>query len=176
MREKKHCLDTYFEKYYWLVMWNIGLFVKDYQAKEDICQETFIRLVGKLDDVPAKQVKSWLLRVSERLAKDYNKKGGKYRTDVGLELCEEFFFDVHADPGRIVIKKETCTEKKRVLERLKEEKPQWYEAIMMSSLEGMDNRAIGKELGVTSGLVSKWKERARKWLWDAYQKEYGDEG
>ena len=42
--------------------------------------------------------------------------------------------------------------------------------------EGLGYTAIGKELGVTSGLVSKWKERARKWLWDAYQKEYGDEG
>ena len=57
---------------------------------------------------------------------------------------------------------------------LKEIRPNWYEVIRMSCLEDMDTRAIGKALGVRPMLVSKWKERGRRWLRDAYRKKKED--
>ena len=60
------------------------------------------------------------------------------------------------------------------LKELKEIRPNWYEVIRMSCLEDMDTRAIGKALGVRPMLVSKWKERGRRWLRDAYRKKKED--
>lgn len=172
MKEKNHQLDEFFEKYRTMVIRNAYSILKDYYAAEDICQETFLRLSREMEKVPPKNVKAWLLRVSENLAIDYMRKGGKYRIDVGLdekmlEVSEEFY----ADPEQILEKKEKCENKGRVLGQLKEEKPQWYEAIIMSHLEGMDNTSIGKALGVTPALVSQWKGRGKKWLREAYKKE-----
>ena len=41
----------------------------------------------------------------------------------------------------------------------------------MSHLEGLDNRAIGKAMGISPLLVSQWKRRATKWLQEAYREE-----
>ena len=87
MKEKDHRVDDYFKCYGDVTFQNICLFV-DYHTAEDICQETFLRLSENLDHVNARMVKAWLLVVSERLAKDYLKKGGKYSTRVGLNLDE----------------------------------------------------------------------------------------
>ena len=85
MKEKDHRLDDYFKCYGDITFQNICLFV-DYHTAEDICQETFLRLAENLDSVNSKMVKAWLIVVSERLAKDHLKKGGKHVSRIGLEL------------------------------------------------------------------------------------------
>ena len=77
MMEKDHRLDDYFVQYKDMVIRNIYLYV-DYYTAEDLCQETFIRLQKYLERVKPEKVKAWLLAVSEHLALDYLKKGGKY--------------------------------------------------------------------------------------------------
>jgi len=42
----------------------------------------------------------------------------------------------------------------------------------MSYLENMDNPSIGRELGVRPYLISKWKERAKLWLKNAFEEAY----
>jgi DNA-directed RNA polymerase specialized sigma24 family protein len=61
-----------------------------------------------------------------------------------------------------------------VLQRLRIVHPLWYEALLMSWVENMDNHAIGQVLGVKASLVSKWKERARSWLKKEYEHEYAN--
>lgn len=172
MNEKNHLLDDYFMEYRKLVIRNAYLFVKDYHTAEDICQETFIRLGENLDRIPPEKVKAWLIRVSERLALDYLKKGGKYTIDLGVEeYSEEFMNDDYPDLSSMMVRKEEVECKERVLEKLKRERPLWYETIIMSSLEDMDNSSISKELGIKPNLVSKWKSRARRWLRDKYKED-----
>lgn len=157
-----------------MVIRNAYLFVKDYHTAEDICQETFIRLGENLDKIPPEKVKAWLIRVSERLALDYLKKGGKYEINLGIEeYGEEFVSDDYSDLSSMMVCKEEAKERKRVLEKLKRERPLWYEAVVMSNLEDMDNSSIGRELGIKANLVSKWKSRARSWLRDKYREEEG---
>ena len=47
MNEKDHRIDDYFVQYSDMVIRNICLYV-DYHTTEDLCQETFIRLCGKI--------------------------------------------------------------------------------------------------------------------------------
>lgn len=176
MEQKNYRLDSFFMKYRDMVIRNAYLFVKDYYTAEDICQETFIRLEKNLDRVLPEKVSSWLVCVSERLALDYLRKGGKYKTKVGLDEIEvNLLVDKYSDLSCFIEKKEEYEQTEKVLKRLKKEKPLWYEVLCMSYLENMNNPSIGKELGVKPALVSKWKERAKSWLKTAYEEEYKDE-
>lgn len=175
MDEKDRLLDDLFKEYRNLITRNAYLFVKDYHTAEDICQETFLRLAKHLDHVEPEKTKAWLIRVSERLALDYLKKGGKYKISVGLEGAADLTDDDYSDLSGIMEKREEYEQSGKVLRLLKKEKPQWFDAVFMSYWEDMDNHSIGKELGVKASLVSKWKERARRWLKDAYEREYPEE-
>lgn len=170
MNKKGNHFEDYFHDYSNLVYKNAYYMVKDKHVAEDICQDTFERLLEQQSRIPAKNIKAWLLVVSERLALDYLKKGGQYTTDVGLEISEEFFCDIYSDPGYILEKKEECAQKHTVLEKLKLKKPNWYEVILMSVLEEKDNQSIASELGASYGQISQWKSRGIKWLTKEYKK------
>ena len=172
MNERDHRLDDYFMLYRTTIMKNVYVFVRDYHAAEDICQDAFARLSGNLDHVPPEKVKAWLLVVSERLAKDYLRKGGKYRRVMEVEFSEEFVTDLVPDPLDLLIEREERAEKKRVIGCLKFEKPHWYNAMMMRYMEQMNDIEIREELGIKASLASKWRERAKKWVLGKYA---GDE-
>lgn len=172
MIEKDHQIDDYFEKYKDLVIRNVYVIVKDYHEAQDICQEAFSRLLLRLDKVPPKKVRPWLLRVSKHLAIDHLRKGGRHKTNLGLEISEEFLTDEDVDPVKIIVEKEQSAKRQIVLRRLKEVNRNWYEAIVMSSLENMNNYEIAKRMGINAGLVSLWKHKGRKWLQKAYEEEY----
>lgn len=177
MEKENDQLDDFFIKYRDIVIRNAYLLVQDYYSAEDICQETFIRLKKHLDHVAPEKVQAWLLCVSGRLAIDYLRKGAKYEINVGIDRTElELLAHNDSDVSCLVEKKEEYKQRKNVLKRLKKEKPLWYEVICMSYLEDMDNPSIGKELGVKSSLVSKWKERGKRWLKTAYENEYKERG
>lgn len=177
MEKENDQLDDLFMKYRDMVIRNAYLVVKDYYWAEDICQETFIRLERHLDHVPSSQVKAWLICVSGRLAVDYLRKGGKYEIKVGVDETDlELMEQNDSDLSSLFEKKEEYEQRGKILKKLKKEKPLWYDVICMSYLEDMDNPSIGKELGVKPSLVSKWKERGKRWLKTAYEKEYTERG
>ncbi len=173
MKEKDHRLDDYFKCYGDITFQNICLFV-DYHTAEDICQETFLRLAENLDSVNSKMVKAWLIVVSERLAKDHLKKGGKHVSRIGLELDKVDLEDLSSDVENMVEELEESRKKGRILKRLKKERPQWYDVLLMKYLEDMSDRVIGKKLGIRESLVGQWRRRARLWLRDRYSREYGE--
>lgn len=170
MDKENHQFDDFFRKYRNMVTKNVYSYVEDYYTAEDICQETFIRFRQNMDRVEPEKVKIWLFQVSKRLAIDYLRKGGKNKIDVGLEGARDIPADrKHFDLSAILEEKEDRELMGSALHRLKNEKPVWYDAVLMSYVEGMDNCTIGKELGVKAFLVSKWKARARRWLNRAYE-------
>ena len=155
-----------------MVIRNAYMHVKDYHTAEDISQEMFARLDENLDRVAPEKVKTWLLRVSDRLAMDYLKKGGKYEVTLGLEeFAEELVCGDYFDLSELMVRKEDTKFRSNAVLRLREERPQWYDVLLMSYLEEMDLRSIGKELGIKPSLVGKWKERARELLWNWYTEE-----
>lgn len=177
MSKKNHLFDDFFQQYHNDVIRNAYFKVKDYHTAEDICQETFIRFGEYMDEISEDKVLAWLFCVSERLALDYLKKGGKYTTDLGLEdeTLDEYSFRECLDPSYIYEQKcEQDYEKeleKRVLGKLKKKKPKWYELLCMCYKEDMDTAQMGERLGITSNLTSKWKNRLGNWLKKEFEKE-----
>ncbi len=155
-----------------VVIRNAYVYVKDYHVAEDICQETFIRFEQKMESIPDEKVIRWLLRVSERLALDHLRRGRRRGENLQLEEYVGVLEDNrNTDASRVFIQKEEYEERMRVLDQLREVRPNWHDALIMSYLENMDNSSIGKELGATPALVSKWKERGQRWLREAYKKQ-----
>lgn len=175
MMERDHRLDDYFEKYCDLVIRNAYAIVKNYEEAEDICQESFARLLLRIEDVPPKKVKPWLMSVSKHLAIDHTRKGGRYKMNLGLEISEEYFMDDENDPVEIMMEKERSANRRIILRRLKDVNRNWYAAIIMSELKNMSNQEIGDILGISPGLVSQWKHKGKKWLQNAYREEFGED-
>lgn len=171
MKEKDHRLGDYFKRYKQQIMWSVFLMTHDYHLSEDVCQDAFFSLWKNLNRVPAEKVGRWLFRVSERVCIDYARKGGKYKMVFKEEISDELAFDAEADPCSILIEKEEKEEKELVLERLRREKPLWYEALMLHYDEHMTDREIAKIMGVKASLIGKWRERTVKWLTKAYEEE-----
>ncbi|MCD8197488.1 MAG: sigma-70 family RNA polymerase sigma factor [Lachnospiraceae bacterium] len=161
-----------------MVIRNAYLITKDYYAAEDICQETFVRFSDRLAQVPDESVRSWLLHTSRRLALDYRR--NEERNSARIEyMARESGLEEQADTryfdlSDLLEECEKIQAKKETLLLLKEQRPLWYQVLLMSRVEGMRNGAIGLELDVTASLVSKWKERAGRWLRERYEKDYLD--
>lgn len=174
MNSVNHHLDDCFEKYNKIVIRRAYLIVKNQEEAEDICQEVFCRLEEKRPEIAWINPKAWLLQSAKHLALDHLRKGGKYKTILGLDetmKVELFGVPEYPDPSEFLLQKEEFEKRGNVLGRLRREKPEWYEVICMSYIEEMDNRTIAKTLGISSGLVSQWKRRAQKWLQKAYEEE-----
>lgn len=158
--------------YHTVVIRNAYMYVKDYHTAEDISQEAFARLGENLDRIAPEKVKTWLLRVSGRLAMDYSRKNRRHEVILGLEeFSEELLSDNYSDLSEMMAEKEDAEYRSNALMKLKEERPQWYDVLLMSCLEEMDLRSISKELGIKPSLAGKWKERARALLWDWYRED-----
>lgn len=169
-----HRLDEPFMKYKKMIIRHSFEYVKDYHTAEDICQESFLRLLKNIDKVPPDKMRVWLFRTATNLSIDHLRKGGKYKISIGLRDSDEInIYDEYMDLSYEFARKETCEEKEHTIKRLKEEKPEWYRAILMCHLEDMDNSSIGAAMGVKPTLISKWKERGRRWLRETYKREGG---
>lgn len=169
-----HPLDEPFMKYRKIIIRHSFDYVKDYHIAEDICQESFLRLLKNLDKVPPESMKMWLFRTATNLCIDHLRKSKRHKTAIGLTDYDEVnFFDEYMDLSDEIARKETCEEKEHIINRLKEEKPEWYRAILMCHLDEMDNSSIGTVMGVKPTLISKWKERGSRWLRETYKREGG---
>lgn len=177
MSQEHHLFDDFFLQYCNDVIRNAYSIVKDYHIAEDICQETFIRFGTEMYEISEEKVLAWLFCVSRRLALDYLKKGGKYTTELGLEneTLDKYSFGDYLDPSYIYERNcELDSEKeieKRVLEKLKKKNPKWYDLLCLCHREDMSTAQMGEELGITSNLTSKWKERLGKWIKREFEKE-----
>ena len=172
MIDKEHLLDEVLRKYRKLVLSNAYDYVHDYYTAEDICQETFLRYFRDCETIEKEKTKAWLLQVSGNLAKDHLKKGGRYTTDVGLDdVVLDTADDAYPDPANIIVTLEDIALRKLVLEKLKKRKEIWYDVLIQTELEGKTNEELADLYRVNPVLVSKWKERARRWLREHYELE-----
>lgn len=173
MKVKDHHLDDYFVQYKDMVFRNITLYV-DYHTAEDLCQETFIRLSEEKEKVRHECVREWLLVVSEHLAMDHLRKGGQMQTIIGLEPVRTEIPDIRLDTVLLAEEREESRRKYNMLFRLKTEKRDWYDALILKYVGQMSDKEISEKKGIRQSLVGKWRQRGREQLRKWYENEYSE--
>lgn len=66
--------DEIYSKYYKLSLKVAYSVVHDVDLAQDICQEVFIHMFFKLDEIDEKFAKAWILAYSKRIAVDFCRK------------------------------------------------------------------------------------------------------
>ena len=176
MNQKLERFHKYLDLYQKLVMVNAGKFV-DSQFKEDVAQETFLKMYERLDYLKDDTVKQWLIVVSGNVAKDYAKKGGA--VDVQSmepgELLEQIV--ECSESAEASFEREAKQKAARELIRtacnlLYEKNPNWYYILIDSCMAGMSSVQIAEVLHTSTRNVDVMKHRARKYLQKMLGKQY----
>ena len=175
MNEKDRRVTESFVKYGAGVIKNCYEYMRDFHEAEDLCQETFIKFSKNCGKVPEEKTWAWLLTVSTNLCMDSLKRSGRIHTVVGLPVPDAEDLISNVDIVGMFVDREDFSQHMLVLEQLRKERPDWYQVIMWSNVEDLDNDTIGRRMEKKPELISKWKGRARDWLRKRYKKEYPNE-
>lgn len=155
-----------YDQYYLLVMKVAYNVLKDYYYAQDVCQEVFVMLYKKVDDIDETMVKSWLLVTAKRKAIDLQKK--KY---YGREICKEEGLEKHEDirPEEAVLKKEFGN---RLFRELKEKDEDWFKIIRRVSIEKENPEQVARDLGISLSYLRTKLHRARSWIRENFGEDY----
>jgi len=151
--------------------------IVDHQTAEDIAQETFLKMLDRINCLDDKKVKAWLIVASRNLAIDYVKKGGSVSTcpmepNIMAELigstCESA--EESFEKGE---KQKAVLQLIGTAHRLLYEKnPKWSYILIDSCIAGMSSAQIAEVMNTTAGNVDAMKSRARAYLKSKLGKEY----
>ena len=114
---------------------------------------------------------SWLIVVSEHLAMDHLKKGGHYTTVLGLNMEDAKLLESCTDTADIILEREESRKRIRILQRLRLEKWDWYDVLMLYYVGRMTDKEISAEKGIRKSLAVQWRKRAQVWLRERYEAE-----
>lgn len=178
MSQKLERFHKYLDEYENLVWKHVYNHV-DKNWVDDITQETFIKLFEYLDVLPDEKVKPWLLVTSSNIARNYGRKGGKYKI-VSIddeEIMEYIEASMESDMHNIesILNQKAAHELLRTaLLVLYEKNPIWYDVIINACMLELSSKEIGKLLNLSASNVYVIKIRARKFLHKKLGKEYLD--
>ena len=168
MSQKLERFEVYLQKYEKLVVANAGNYVDD-QLAEDVAQDTFLKMYEHLDYLEDDKIKSWLIVVSGNIAKDYLKKGGKYKAESMDPVDLQFQMEARYESAEESFERSEKQKAARhllwtALNLLYEKNPNWYYIMLDSYALGMTSREIANVLDTTPGNVDVMKARARAYL------------
>jgi len=172
MNEKDRRVTESFIKYGTVIKKNCVDYLKDEHEAEDILQETFFKFGNSYEKIPEEKTKAWLLTVSSHLCVDLLKKSGRKPVVIGLPVPDAKDVIAPVDLSELFATKENGKEHLLVLEQLRKKHPNWYQVMLLSIVEELDNTTIGRLMDQKPELISKWKGRAREWLRKRYEEEY----
>ena len=168
MSQKLDKFQRYLHQYQKLIMVNAGNFVDD-QLAEDVTQETLMKMFQHIDYLEDNMVKQWLIVVSGNIAKDYLKKGGKYKAEFMDPVDLQFQMEARYESAEESFERSEKQKAARhllwtALNLLYEKNPNWYYIMLDSYALGMTSREIANVLDTTPGNVDVMKARARAYL------------
>lgn len=173
-----------FRQYYRLVMKAAYCVLYDTDLSQDICQETFLTFLEKVDTVDKTRFAEWFAVCSRRKAIDYCKKAYQVHEVVTADRAEKEDTDkmtqkndsggkkagyYNDDMAQMIVHKEFTG---KILNSLKAKNMDWYEIVMRTYVMGESDEEIVRALGITIGNVRTKRHRMMEWLKQRYQSEY----
>jgi RNA polymerase sigma-70 factor (ECF subfamily) len=132
----------------------------NWEAAEDLCQESFFRLYEKNMVFPnQEEAKYWLIRVVKNAALNYAKRKERERKAYQRAFREDHRQEETGEG--LLVKKETSEEVKSALEKLPDNLRM---VLILKEYAEMNYKEIGKTLGISEGNVKVRVFRARERL------------
>lgn len=156
-----------YDQYYLLVMKVAYNVLQDYHYAQDICQEVFIVLYKKRDNIDEALAKPWLLVNTKRKAIDFQRK--KF---YGREVCEESHDlqkKAEKTPEDRVLHQEF---KSRLFLELKTRDEAWFEIIMRVVIEEQEPAQVARDMNISIANLRIKMHRARAWIRDNFENDY----
>ncbi len=126
-------------------------YLKDRQKAEDVCQETFVKLITKNPTIEPEKIKSWLIKVSINACKDILKSSWYKKTDLGDDVLMNI-----ATPSS-----EQNDLSESLILAIQKLPAKFKEVIILHYYQGYGVAEISDILNISIGTVSSRMARAR---------------
>lgn len=167
--------DEIYLRYYRLSLKVAYSVVHDVELAQDICQEVFITMFFKLDEIDEEFAKAWILSYSRRIAVDFCRKSyHKHEVISGLDANENGSGIWTGDPEDLVVRKELCRKKLRVFYSLKQRNEVWYELIRRVSVNEENPVSVASDYGISVAYLRMQISRARHWMAEELRRQGND--
>ena len=157
----------FYEQYFPLVWrWAARLGVPQHSL-DDVVQEVFLTLYGRLDDFEGRSsLKSWVFGVTFGVVRNFRRRRSSAPAgDDGVEVDAIAAEGVH--PEATATQKEAITLLQSILDSLGDDK---REVFVMAELEGLNATEIGHLLGVSSNTAASRLRHAREVVRAAWER------
>lgn len=163
--------DEIYLRYYRLSLKVAYSVVHDVELAQDICQEVFITMFFKLDEIDEEFAKAWILSYSRNFCrKSYH----KHEVISGLDANENGSGIWTGDPEDLVVRKELCRKKLRVFYSLKQRNEVWYELIRRVSVNEENPVSVASDYGISVAYLRTQISRARHWMAEELRRQGND--
>ena len=147
----------------------------NYDAAEDITQDTFLKLYTGFKDFKREKIPTWLYTVTKNSALNYRKKYGRLVSiDDEESGLENTLSTGSTEEG--YIEREHTTEKEslndRILSGLMEKNQRWHDAVLLAYYMDIPQERVAEIMGVKIGVLHSILHRAKVWIRKTYGVEY----
>ena len=148
----------------------------DYDAAEDITQDTFLKLKIYFDSIHQTNLKAWLYTTAKHAALNYRKRAKRELLgESGQEKISDSVRGNSESAEEIILEAEQKREEfllhERIMTSLLKKNECWYEAIMVVYLLEVPQATAAEKMGVSLNVLYSMLHRAKEWI----RKEYGVE-
>ena len=133
----------------------------NYDAAEDITQDTFLKLYIGFEELKDGNVSAWLYTTAKNSALNFNKK---------------FKREVLSEDDELYKKKEEVLYKKqfheKIMAALSKKNPRWYEAIILVYYMDIPQVKVAEIMEIRKEVLHALLHRAKKWIRKKFGAEY----
>ena len=147
----------------------------NYDAAEDITQDTFLKLYIGFEDFKREKTASWLYTVAKNASINYKKKNeGMVSIDdeengLNNTLSTESIEDSYLEQEHTADTEELND---RILSALMEKNPRWHDAVLLAYYMDIPQERVAEMMGVRLNVLHSILHRAKVWMRKTYGVEY----
>lgn len=165
-----------YEKYKNLVLKVAYIYSGDnYDAAEDITQDTFLKLYTGFEELKGGKISSWLYTTAKNSALNYKKKYGREvltdendkhpKDEPSRESAENEYLERELELSRGKLHE-------KIFSGLMEKNPRWHEAILLVYYMEIPQARAAEMMGVSLGVLHSILHRAKNLIRKMYAVEY----
>ena len=146
----------------------------NYDAAEDITQDTFLKLYIRFDDLKGGNVSAWLFTTAKHAALNYKEKHSREILSMdGEDPPEEPHREsTEEEYSENELERERAKLYDKVFTGLMEKNPRWYDAVFLAYYMEIPQERVAEMMGMRLGALHALLNRARKWIRKTYGVEY----